>query len=173
MFYNIGDMILKIKGDNHFFADNASIIGDVTLEDYTSVWYNAVIRGDEDSIIIGEGTNIQDGAILHTDKNHKCILGKNVTIGQKAMVHGCTIADNSLIGINSVVMNGAKIGSNCIIGSCALIPEGKEIPDGSLVLGVPGKIIRQTNEKDLIIIKSAAEVYKNKIATYDQKLVRL
>lgn len=173
MIYNIGDKKINIVAENYYLADNATLVGDVTIENDCSIWFNAVLRGDEDSIIIGEGTNIQDGSVVHTDKGLKCVIGKRVTVGHRAVIHGCTIGDNSLIGINSVIMNRAKIGSNCIIGSNALVPEGKEIPDGSLVVGTPGKIIGQVNEKHLNLIKYSAEVYINKIKHYQDKLVRL
>ena len=116
--------------DEYWIADSAIVIGSVRLLLNASVWFNAVIRGDNEIITIGENSNIQDGAVLHTDAGFPLTVGKNVTVGHKAMLHGCSIGDNTLIGINSVVLNGARIGNNCLIGANALIPEGKEIPDG-------------------------------------------
>ena len=141
MIYKLTDYVPRIP-ESCFIADNATIIGRVTLEDDCSVWYNAVVRGDDDEIIIGKGTNIQDGSVLHCDKGYPISIGAGVTIGHKAMLHGCIIGDNSLIGINAVVLNGARIGKNCLVGANALVKENMEVPDGSLVLGSPGKITR-------------------------------
>lgn len=131
------------QSNNYWVAPNATLIGKVILHENASVWYNVVIRGDNEPIIIGENSNVQDGSILHNDVGIPLTIGKNVTIGHMAMLHGCEIGDNSLIGIGAVILNRAKIGKNCIIGAKALIPEGKEIPDNSLVMGAPGKIIRE------------------------------
>jgi carbonic anhydrase/acetyltransferase-like protein (isoleucine patch superfamily) len=143
--YALGDNQPEFKGD-YWIADNATVLGKVVLENEASVWFNAVLRGDNDVITVGEGSNIQDGSVLHTDPGMPLTIGKGVTIGHKVMLHGCTIGDNSLVGINAVILNGAKIGKNCLIGANALIPEGKEIPDGSLVMGSPGKVVRELNE---------------------------
>ena len=141
----LGDKTPKMNGDC-WIADSAMVLGSVVLENEASVWFNAVLRGDNDVITVGEGSNIQDGSVLHTDPGMPLTIGRGVTVGHKVMLHGCTIGDNSLIGINAVVLNGAKIGKNCLIGANALIPEGKEIPDGSLVMGSPGKIVRELND---------------------------
>lgn len=125
-----------------WIADTAVVIGDVTLERDASIWYGAVLRGDNEPIVIGEGSNVQDGSVLHTDPGFPLTLAKNVTIGHMVMLHGCTIGEGSLIGIGAVVLNGAKIGKGCLIGAKALITEGKEIPDYSLVMGAPGKVVR-------------------------------
>ena len=127
---------------------NATIIGDVTLEKNTSIWFNAVLRGDIENIHIGEGSNVQDGSVLHTDPGCPLKVGKNVTVGHLVMLHGCTIGDNSLIGIGAVILNKANIGKNCIIGAKALITENKVIPDNSLVVGSPGKVIREVTEEE-------------------------
>ena len=132
------------------------IIGDVTLEENTSIWFNAVLRGDIENIHIGEGSNVQDGSILHTDPGYPLKVGKNVTIGHLVMLHGCTIGDNSLIGIGAVILNNAKIGKNCIIGAKALITENKEIPDNSLVVGSPGKVIRNLTEDEIHAVEKNA-----------------
>ncbi len=145
MIYALGDRMPQMNGDC-WVADSATVLGSVVLENEASVWFNAVLRGDNDVITVGEGSNVQDGSVLHTDPGMPLTIGRGVTIGHKVMLHGCTIGDNSLIGINAVVLNGAKIGKNCLIGANALIPEGKEIPDGCLVMGSPGKIGRERNE---------------------------
>ena len=146
MFYDLENKKIKNVGEN-WVAPNASIIGDVTLEKNTSIWFNATLRGDIENIYVGEGSNIQDGSVLHTDPGFPLKIGKDVTIGHLVMLHGCTIEDNSLIGIGAVILNGAKIGKNCIIGANALITENKVIPDNSLVVGSPGKIVRQVSMK--------------------------
>ena len=140
MIIDLGDKKLKTADDNFWIAPNASVIGEVNLERDASIWFNAILRADNEPITIGEGSNVQDGAIVHTDPGFACRIGKKVTVGHMAMLHGCSIGDGSLIGIGSVILNGAKIGKNCIIGSKALVTEGMEVPDGSMVLGIPGKI---------------------------------
>jgi carbonic anhydrase/acetyltransferase-like protein (isoleucine patch superfamily) len=162
MLYTLGDKKVKIRADDYFIADNATVIGEVIIRNNVSVWFNAVIRGDNSLISIGEGSNIQDGAVLHTDPGVPLTIGKNVTVGHKVMLHGCSIGDNSLIGINSVILNNARIGRNCLIGANSLIPEGKEIPDGSLVVGSPGKIVRTlTLEQQAMLVESATTYIKN------------
>tara|TARA_B110001454_G_scaffold185920_1_gene182392 strand:- start:947 stop:1459 length:513 start_codon:yes stop_codon:yes gene_type:complete len=147
MFYDLENKKIKNSGDN-WIAPTATIIGDVTLEKNTSIWFNAVLRGDIENIHIGEGSNVQDGSVLHTDPGFPLKVGKNVTVGHMVMLHGCTIGDNSLIGIGTVILNNAKIGKNCIIGAKALITENKEIPDNSLVVGSPGKVVRKVTEEE-------------------------
>ena len=161
MFYDLEDKKIKNLGEN-WIAPNASIIGDVTLEKNTSIWFNVTLRGDIENIYVGEGSNIQDGSVLHTDPGYPLKIGKNVTIGHLVMLHGCTIGDNSLIGIGAVILNNAKIGKNCIIGANALVTENKEIPDNSLVIGSPGKIIRQVTDEEVeSITKNAIHYQKN------------
>ncbi|MDP5240602.1 gamma carbonic anhydrase family protein [Uliginosibacterium sp. 31-16] len=140
-------------------ADSATVIGSVQLARNASVWFNAVLRGDNDPITVGEHTNIQDGAILHTDEGIPLTLGSHVSVGHMAMLHGCTVGDGTLIGMNAVVLNGAVIGKHCLIGAKALIPEGKVIPDRSLVVGTPGRIIRELTEDEVARIWSSAEGY--------------
>ncbi len=146
MFYNLKDKKTKNSGEN-WVAPNATVIGDVTLEKNTSIWFNATLRGDVENIYVGEGSNIQDGSVLHTDPGFPLKIGKDVTVGHLVMLHGCFVDDNSLIGIGAVILNNAKIGKNCIVGAKALVSENKEIPDNSLVLGSPGKIIRKVTDK--------------------------
>ena len=142
MRYALGDVRVQTAGDDYWIAPNATVIGNVKLEKDASVWWNAVLRGDNELITIGEGSNVQDGTIMHTDPGWPLTIGKHVTIGHMAMLHGCTVGDHSLIGIGAVVLNGAKIGKYCIVGGKALITEGKEIPDYSMVMGVPGKVVK-------------------------------
>lgn len=142
-----------------FIADGAKIIGNVTMGKECSVWYNAVIRADNNTIIIGEGTNIQDNAVLHLDEDDIINIGNHVTIGHGAIVHGCTIADNCIIGMGSIIMNGAKIGKNCIIGAGAIVTERKEIPDNSVVIGAPGKVTKQLKDDEIAKTKQSALHY--------------
>ena len=161
MFYDLENKKIKNLGEN-WIAPNASIIGDVTLEKNTSIWFNVTLRGDIENIYIGEGSNVQDGSVLHTDPGYSLTIGKDVTIGHLVMLHGCTIGDNSLIGIGAIILNGAKIGKNCIIGANALVTENKEIPDNSLVVGSPGKIFRQvSNDEAKSITENAIHYQKN------------
>jgi carbonic anhydrase/acetyltransferase-like protein (isoleucine patch superfamily) len=139
--YQLDDWIPQIA-DSAWVADSASVIGRVRMEDGASVWYGAVLRGDNDLIHLGRNTNVQDGSVLHTDAGFALTLGEHVTVGHQAMLHGCSIGDGSLIGIQAVVLNGAKIGRNCIVGAGALVTEGKEFPDGSLIVGSPAKLVR-------------------------------
>ena len=168
MIYRLGDKQVQIRGKDYFVADNATVIGDVILENDASVWFNCVVRGDNDPITIGEGTNIQDGSVLHTDAGIPMNIGKYVTVGHKVMLHGCEIGDNSLIGINAVILNNAKIGSNCIIGANSLIPEGKVSPDNSLVMGSPGKVVKELTEKHQMIIKMSALHYVENFKRYQR-----
>ena len=145
MIYSIDELHVTFKGDS-FVAENATVIGNVSVGHDASIWFNVVIRGDNELISIGDDTNIQEGSVLHTDPGFPMTLGKGVTIGHKAMLHGCTVGDYSLIGINAVVLNGAKIGKHCLIGANTLVTENMEIPDGSLVVGSPAKIKRVLSE---------------------------
>lgn len=147
MLFTLEDRRVSLVGDEHYIAHNATVIGSVEIRDRASVWFNVVIRGDNDQITIGEGSNIQDGSVLHTDPGFELTIGSNVTVGHQAMLHGCMVGDGSLVGIGAVVLNGAKIGKGCLIGANALVPEGMEIPDGSLVVGSPAKVKRQLSEE--------------------------
>lgn len=141
-------------------APNAIVVGKVVIEDNVSIWFNAVLRGDNESIRVGAGSNVQDGTVLHTDPGFPLTIEAGCTIGHMVMLHGCTIGRGSLIGIGAIVLNGAVIGENCLIGAGALIPEGKQIPAGSVVMGAPGKVMRPTTEADLIRIRSGVESYQ-------------
>ena len=169
MFYDLKDKKPQSSGEN-WVAPNATIIGDVTLEKNSSIWFNAVLRGDIENIHIGEGSNIQDGSVLHTDPGYPLKVGKNVTVGHLVMLHGCTIGDNSLIGIGAVILNNAKIGKNCIIGAKALIAENKEIPDDSLVVGSPGRIIRKVTEDEKEAILKNTKYYQVNWKRYSKSI---
>lgn len=160
-------------GKDVWVADNASVIGDVQLGDNASVWFNAVLRGDCDTIIIGPNSNIQDGSVLHTDYGVQLNIGENVTVGHLVMLHGCTIGDGALIGIKSVILNRAVIGKNCIIGANTLIAEGKVIPDGSLVIGSPGKVVRQLTDGEIQMLKGSAGHYVKNAQHFREHLVPL
>tara|TARA_B100000029_G_scaffold33007_1_gene31420 strand:- start:4070 stop:4582 length:513 start_codon:yes stop_codon:yes gene_type:complete len=158
MIYDFENKSLKSEGKN-WIASNAIIIGDIVIKNDASIWFNVVLRGDIEKIEVGEGSNIQDGSVLHTDPGYPLIIGKGVTVGHMVMLHGCTIGDDTLIGIGSTILNNAKIGKNCIIGANTLITENKNIPDNSLVLGSPGKVVRQVTDKEIIHIKQNAKEY--------------
>ena len=143
----------------HYVADGAQVIGNVTLGLDTGIWPGAVLRGDNEPMEIGAGTNIQDGAVLHSDPGFPLMVGANCTVGHKAMLHGCTIADDCLIGMTSTILNGARIGRHCIIGAGTLITEGKAIPDNSLVVGVPGKVVRTVSPEEEEMIAASARHY--------------
>lgn len=158
--YSLGDASVVTPESGQFWiAPTAVVIGRCILKENASVWWGAVLRGDNDPITLGENTNVQDGAVLHTDTGWPLTLGANVTVGHLAMLHGCTVGDNALIGIGAVVLNGAKIGKNCIIGAKALIPEGREIPDNSLVMGAPGKVVREISEQQAQMLVGSALHY--------------
>lgn len=159
MKYSLGKHRVTTRGDDYWIAANASVIGQVTLEAGASVWFGAVIRGDNDPIIVGEGSNIQENCVLHTDPGYTLTIGKDVTVGHMAMLHGCTVGDNSLIGIGAVVLNGAKIGANCIVGAKTLITENTVIPDNSMVVGAPGRIIKQVSPEAIANLTRIAKHY--------------
>jgi carbonic anhydrase/acetyltransferase-like protein (isoleucine patch superfamily) len=169
MFYDLKDKKPQNSGEN-WVAPNATIIGDVILEKNSSIWFNAVLRGDIENIYIGEGSNIQDGSVLHTDPGCPLKVGKDVTVGHLVMLHGCTIGDNSLIGIGAVILNNAKIGKNCIIGAKALITENKEIPDNSLVVGSPGKVIREVTEDEKKSVLENTKHYQENWKKYSKSV---
>ena len=169
MLYDLKDKKPKNFGEN-WKAPNAVVIGNVTLEKNTSVWFNATIRGDIENIHIGEGSNVQDGSVLHTDPGYPLKVGKNVTVGHLVMLHGCTIGDNSLIGIGAVILNNAKIGKNCVIGAKSLITENKEIPDNSLVVGSPGRVSRKVTDEEVKAIKENAIRYQKNWKKYSKSI---
>ena len=165
MLYSLAERNPVTRGD-YFIAPNATVIGSVVLENNASIWFNVVVRGDNDTITIGENANVQDGCILHTDAGIPLTIGRNVTIGHKAMLHGCTIGDSCLIGINSVILNRAVVGRHCLVGANALITEGKEIPDGSVVMGSPGKVVRTLEEEEMARLTLSAHSYVRNAQRY-------
>jgi carbonic anhydrase/acetyltransferase-like protein (isoleucine patch superfamily) len=162
MIYQLQHRRVQLQGGGHYIAPNASVIGSVVLEQDVSIWFNVVIRADYDSIHIGAGSNIQDGSVLHVDPGFPIRIGSNVTVGHKAMLHGCSIGDGSMVGINAVVLNGAKIGRGCLIGANALVPAHMEVPDGAMVLGSPAKVKRiQPAEERSVLLHNADHYVAN------------
>ena len=166
MLYSLGDRRIELRGSHHYVAPNATVIGTVILEHEASLWFNVVVRADNDTISIGARTNIQDAAVLHTDEGVPMVLGSSVSVGHEAMLHGCTIGDGTLIGIKAVVLNHAVIGRECLIGANALIAEGKVIPDRSLVIGSPGKVVRALTDAEVASIRGNADHYVNNARRY-------
>ena len=160
-------------GNAVWVAENASVIGDVRLGDNASVWFGAVLRGDNDPIVVGANSNIQDGSVVHTDEGVACVIGDKVTVGHLVMLHGCTVGDGSLIGIKSVILNRAVIGKHCIIGANTLISEGKVIPDRSLVVGSPGKIVRQLTDQEVQFLEDSAHHYVENARRFANNLERI
>ncbi len=170
MIYSLGEKRLTTDGDDFWIAENAIVIGDVVMKKNSSIWYNCVIRGDNDPITIGENSQVQDGSVIHADPGIPCTLGNNVSIGHMVMLHGCTIADNTLIGIGAIILNNAKIGSNCVIGANSFIPPGKEIPDNSVVFGSPGKVVKEAGEEHRAMIARTSSNYAKRWRDYQQNL---
>lgn len=156
--------------DTSYVAPGSAVIGRVKLGERVSVWFNAVMRADNDDIEIGDGSNVQDGCVLHVDEGFPVRVGKDCTIGHKVMLHGCTVGDGSLIGMNAVVLNGAIIGRGCLIGANALVTEGMEVPDGSLVLGSPAKVVKPLGDAAVKMIAAGAKHYQDKIGSYKEGL---
>lgn len=154
------DGVAPTIAEDSWIAPDANVIGNVTVEEGASVWFGCTIRGDNEPIIVGKGSNMQENTIMHTDPGCPITIGENCTVGHKAMLHGCTIGNNSLIGMGATVLNGVKIGNNCLIGAGALITEGKEIPDNSLVMGAPGKVVREIDEAGARGLTASAEHYQ-------------
>ena len=163
--YSLGEKQPQL-GDDAWVAPNATVIGDVRLGANASIWWNATLRGDNDPIHIGDNTNIQDGSVLHTDEGIPMNIGANVTVGHLVMLHGCTVGDGSLIGIGSIVLNGAVIGKNSIVGANTLIPEGKTYPDRVLIVGSPGKVVRELSDEEVGRLSHAADHYVNNARRY-------
>lgn len=170
MIYSLGERKVK-KGTNVFIAPGSHVIGSVVLEDNSSIWFNAVLRGDCDVITVGQDSNIQDGSVLHTDEGVPLKIGKGVTVGHKVMLHGCEIDDYCLIGINAVVLNGAKIGKYCLIGANSLITENMQIPEGSVVMGSPAKVVKTLNDGQKKMLQGSALHYVNNAKKYLKNLI--
>ncbi len=170
MRFALGGVAVRTADEAFWIAPTAVVIGNVTLQRNASIWWNAVLRGDNEPIVIGENSNVQDGCVLHTDPGYPLAIGRDVTIGHLVMLHGCTIGDGSLVGIGSVILNGARIGRNCLIGANTLISEGKDIPDGSMVLGSPGRIVRQLTDEQQAQLKRGASHYVENWQRYRRDL---
>ena len=169
--YNLGNVTPELPNDDEYWiAPTAAVVGRVILKKNASVWWGATLRGDNDPIVIGEGSNVQDGSVPHTDTGFPLTRGANVTVGHLVMLHGCTIGDNSLVGIGSIVLNGAKIGKNCLIGANCLITEGKEIPDNSLVMGAPGKVVREISDQQAMMMVAGSMHYVENWKRYRREL---
>ncbi len=170
MKYKLEDKSPQLVGEGHFIAPDAAVIGNVVLEANSSVWFSVVIRGDNEPIRIGAGSNIQDGTVCHSDPGSPLTIGENVTVGHNAMLHGCTIGDGTLVGINAVILNGAVVGKNCVVGANSLVPEGMQIPDGSLVMGSPAKIRRELNDEQKAFFSLNAAHYIENAKRYNEGL---
>jgi carbonic anhydrase/acetyltransferase-like protein (isoleucine patch superfamily) len=170
MRYALGDDRVGTVDDGCWIAPTAVLIGKVSLGNNASVWWNSVLRGDNEPITVGDDANVQDGCVLHTDPGFPLVIGRGVTVGHMVMLHGCTIGDDSLIGIGAVILNGATIGRNCLIAAKALVPEGKSIPDNSLVMGAPGKVVREVTAEHVARMRDSADQYIRNAARYRREL---
>ena len=169
MLYALEDQQPTLLGQN-WVADNAAVIGNVTLHPGANVWFGCTVRGDNDPITIGENSNIQDGSVLHTDVGVPLVIGAHVTVGHQVMLHGCTIGENTLIGIQSVILNRAKIGKNSIVGAGSLVPEGKSFPDGVLLMGSPAVVKRELTPQEIAFITLSAKHYVQNAQRFATKL---
>jgi carbonic anhydrase/acetyltransferase-like protein (isoleucine patch superfamily) len=168
--FSLGVRSIETSGEDYYIAPGACVIGSVRFGQGSSVWFNCVLRGDADWIELGEGSNVQDGSIIHTDEGEPTTLGRNVSVGHCALLHSCTVGDSSLIANGARILDRARIGRNCLIAAGALVPPGKTIPDGSVVMGMPGKIVRQVDDDDLKMIADTAAHYRERIALYKREL---
>ncbi len=168
--YALDGVSPKMPDNDVWVAPDANVIGDVTLESGVSVWFGATLRGDTEPLTIGAGTNIQENTVIHADPGCPVVIGENCTIGHKAMIHGCIIGDGTLVGMGATILNGAKIGAGCLIGAGALVTEGKEIPDGSLVMGMPGKVVRSLDEAAIAANLKSAAGYRERMRRYISEL---
>ncbi|USX15977.1 gamma carbonic anhydrase family protein [Oxalobacteraceae bacterium OTU3CAMAD1] len=170
--YQLGEHAPEIDASS-FVADSATLVGKVTLQANTSVWFGATLRGDNERITIGENSNVQEGTVMHTDMGYPLTVGKNVTIGHQAMLHGCTIGDGALIGIQAVILNGAKIGAGCLVGAGALVTEGKEFPENSLIIGSPAKAVRTLTAEDTARLLASADSYVQRGQLFKTQLKKI
>src|SRR5437868_8079254 len=169
--YSLDGVVPELPPENEYWiAPTAVVVGKVKLERNAGIWFGAVLRGDNELILIGEGSNIQDGCVLHTDMGAPLSVGRNCTIGHKAILHGCSIGDNTLIGMGATILNHAKIGRNCLIGANALISEGKVIPDNSLVMGAPGKVVRELSPEQAAVMAAGSLHYVENWKRYRREL---
>ena len=170
--YKLGTTSPSIA-ESAFVADNNAVIGNVTIHDNASVWFGATIRGDNDLITIGRNSNVQEGAVLHTDPGYQLTIEDNVTVGHQAMLHGCSIGAGTTVGMQAVILNGARIGRNCLVGAGALVTEGKEFPDNSLIIGVPAKVMRTLSEEDIAGMHRNTDRYVERAQYFKTKLERI
>jgi carbonic anhydrase/acetyltransferase-like protein (isoleucine patch superfamily) len=170
--YQLGELVPDVD-PSAYVADSAAVIGKAKIEANASIWFHVTIRGDNELITIGENSNVQESSVLHTDPGFPLTVGKNVTVGHQAMLHGCTIGEGSLIGIQAVVLNGAKIGKNCLVGAGALVTEGKEFPDNSLIIGAPARVARTLSEEDIARMQRNASNYVARGQLFKQQLKRI
>jgi carbonic anhydrase/acetyltransferase-like protein (isoleucine patch superfamily) len=170
MIYTLGERRIETLGDDYFVAPSADVIGTVRLGRWASVWFNAVLRGDNDWIELGDGTNVQDGSVLHTDEGFPLVIGANCTIGHRAFLHACTVGDNSLIANGAMVLDGAKVGSFTIVAAGAFIPPRKIIPDGVVVMGSPAQVVRELTDRDRAYITGGAQHYRDNAQRYRKEL---
>ena len=169
--YSLDGISPTLPAEFHWIAPTAAVIGNISIGSGVSIWFGSVLRGDNEKIVVGENTNIQENCVLHTDPGFPLLIGAHCTIGHKAMVHGCQIGDNTLIGMSATVLNGAKVGKNCLVGAGALIPEGKEIPDNSMVVGMPGKVIRELDVAAVARLKGSALHYVENAKRFSKGLL--
>ena len=167
------EQVSPTLAESAWVADSAQVMGRVDLAAHTSIWFGVVIRGDTESISIGEGSNIQDGSVMHADHGKPLVVGKHVTVGHMVMLHGCTIGDETLIGIGAVVLNGAKIGKNCLVGAGSLVTEGKEFPDGSMIMGSPAKVVRELSPEQIEGLRQSARHYVENAHRFQSTLKKI
>lgn len=170
--YALDGMAPEVAEDT-WIAPDANLIGKIVVEEGGSVWFGCTLRGDNEEIRVGKGSNVQESCVLHTDMGYPLVIGEGCTIGHKAMLHGCTIGDNTLIGMGATILNGAKIGNNCLIGAGALVTENKVIPDGSLVMGAPGKVVREMSEEAIEGLKKSAIGYQNNMRRFRDDMTKI
>jgi carbonic anhydrase/acetyltransferase-like protein (isoleucine patch superfamily) len=171
--FDLENRRVELRGEHHYVAPGAMLAGSIVLENNVSIWFNVVIRADNDKVHIGENTNIQDGSVLHCDPGFPLTIGRNATVGHKVMLHGCTVGDGALVGINSVVLNGAKIGAGALLGANSLVPEGKEIPPGVLAVGSPAKVVRDLTAEQIAGILKIADSYVARSRLFKEKLTEV
>jgi carbonic anhydrase/acetyltransferase-like protein (isoleucine patch superfamily) len=171
MIYTLGERKMETASDDYYVAPSAQVIGSVRIGVAASIWFNCLVRADNDWIDIGDGTNVQDGTIIHSDEGVPVVIGSNVSIGHRVLLHGCTVGEGTLIANGAIVLDGVSVGKYCLIAAGALLPPGKPVPDHSVVMGIPGKIMRQTDERDLKRMAFTAEHYQSRGRLYKRSLV--
>jgi len=172
MIYSLGERRVELRGSHHYIAPNSTVIGSVVIEDEASIWFNVVVRGDHDTITIGRRANVQDASVLHADRGVPLSVGAYVSIGHQAMLHGCTLGEGTLVGVQAIVLNSVTVGRECLIGANTLIPEGRVIPDRSLVVGSPGKIVRTLSDQEVAHLRWNADDYVQNARRYLEHFAR-